>query len=78
MECFNKNAVFDNASGSEIFDKRFKGHKSLRTVFENLLKKMLKALTGKLLTKEYLEIRHTVNIEEGQDLKTVRFKTLTQ
>ena len=27
MECFDKNAVFDNASGSEIFGERFKGHK---------------------------------------------------
>ena len=38
MECFDKNAVFDNASGSEIFGERFKGHKSLRAVFENLFK----------------------------------------
>ena len=71
MECFDKNAVFDNASGSEIFGKRFKGHKSLRAVFENLFKNVESVnwetiderISG---NKAYCEYRRRARFKNGE------------
>ena len=71
MECFDKNAVFDNASGSETFGKRFKGHKSLRTVFENLFKNVESVnwetiderISG---NKAYCEYRRRATLKNGE------------
>ena len=78
MECFDKNAVFDNASGSEIFGKRYKGHKSLRAVFENLFKNVESVnwetiderISG---NKAYCEYRRRARFKNGdvQDFNSI-------
>ena len=78
MECFDKNAVFDNALGSEIFGKRFKGHKSLRAVFENLFNNVEhvnwetidERISG---NKAYCEYRRRAKLKNGdvQDFNSI-------
>jgi len=78
MECFDKNAVFDNALGSEIFGKRFKGHKSLRAVFENLFNNVERVnwetiderISG---NKAYCEYRRRAKLKNGdvQDFNSI-------
>lgn len=78
MECFDKNAVFDNASGSEIFGKRFKGHKSLRAIFENLFNNVERVnwetiderISG---NKAYCEYRRRAKLKNGdvQDFNSI-------